>query len=158
MLNLPVLIEIHDEMFKNRPKKEDGAVCLPDVCLGGLFSSGFLPLIISLPLRSRGPASFAVKDFFEHRTSQAWISDPWSGNGDSDRCATLPLPPDSSGMGAYSPRQLMPPYNFYLVNHIRPPPPMKQNSENLQTVSTNKLLQFITYSAWHGQVWSGQLV
>lgn len=123
MLNLPVLIEIHDEMFKNRPKKEDGAVCLPDVCLGGLFSSGFLPLIISLPLRSRGPASFAVKDFFEHRTSQAWISDPWSGNGDSDRCATLPLPPDSSGMGAYSPRQLMPPYNFYLVNHIRPPSP-----------------------------------
>lgn len=47
---------------KSRPKKEDGAVWLPDVCLGGLFSSSFLPLIISLPLRSRGPASFAVKD------------------------------------------------------------------------------------------------
>lgn len=46
-----------------KPSHEgNGAVCLPDVCLGGLFSSSFLPLIISLPLRSRGPASFAVKD------------------------------------------------------------------------------------------------
>lgn len=37
-------------------------------------------------------------------------------------------------------------------------PQLKQNSENLRTVSTNKQLWLITCSAWHGQVWSGQLV
>lgn len=142
---------------KSRPKKEDGAVCLPDVCLGGLFSSSFLPLIISLPLRSRGPASFAVKDSLNTELLKLGLAILGVVTGIQAgvphfRFRRLLRDGSSLSVTAHASLQLL-----SSQSHSSPPP-MKQNSENLQTVSTNKLLQFITYSAWHGQVRLGQLV
>lgn len=140
-----------------KPSHEgNGAVCLPDVCLGGLFSSSFLPLIISLPLRSRGPASFAVKDSLNTELLKLGLAILGVVTGIQAgvphfRFRRLLGDGSSLSVSAHASLQLL-----SSQSHSPPPPQhtMKQNSENLRTVSTNKLPPFITYSAWHGQVWS----
>lgn len=139
-------------MFKGCPKKEDGPFCLPDVCLGALFYNSS-PLIISLPL---WPSFLCCETFFERRTPQAWIHDPRNGSGGLRQLCLISV--DSSGMRTCSLGLPRPSFHSCLVNHIHFFPQLKQNSENLRTVSTNKQLWLITCSAWHGQVWLGQLV
>lgn len=85
-------MEIHDEMFEGCPKKEDGPFCLPDVCLGALFSNSS-PLIISLPLCSRGRASFAVKHSLNAELLKLGLRILGMEAGDSGGCASfLPSP------------------------------------------------------------------
>lgn len=115
-------------------------------------------LIISLPLCSRGRASFAVKHSLNAELLKLGftILDPRNGSGALRRLCLVSV--DSSGMRACSLGLPRPSFHSCLVNHIHFSPQLKQNSENLRTVSTNKQLWLITCSAWHGQVWSGQLV
>lgn len=80
-------------------QKDDGPSCLPDVCLGDLFSNGFL-LNGSLPPCSRGWASFAVKHSSNTGTSQAWIKDPQNGSRGSGQVCHVSA--NSSGMRACS--------------------------------------------------------
>lgn len=140
-------------MFEGCPKKEDGPFCLPDVCLGALFSNSS-PLIISLPLCSRGRASFAVKHSLNAELLKLGLRILESR---ALRRLCL-ISADFSGMRACSLGLPRPSFHSCLVNHIHFFPQLKQNSENLRTISTNKQLWLITCSAWHGQVWSGQLV
>lgn len=79
MFSPPVLIEIHDEMVKDHPKKEDGPLCLPDVCLSFHHFTSSLQVWLSF---------LCCETFFRHRTSQAWlINHLWGGNEDSGRHA-----------------------------------------------------------------------
>lgn len=79
MFSPPVLIEIHDEMVKDHPKKEDGLLCLPDVCLSFHHFTSSLQVWLSF---------LCCETFFRHRASQAWlINHLWGGNEDSGRHA-----------------------------------------------------------------------